>query len=659
MAPSIRTFQQGLRWFLLLILTLALPRGNVAVELGGEVAFFNTRQMQEGVNHRQDVCGRYNEFHSTPGSELRKGLNGMQLNVVVGNYLGADFNYDPVTGIDPEYPGIAAVVLDELAARGNFTWRNSFGVYTDPVLHNGTWSDLLYWSLDTYDVVIDWWARSLDRMNKGAVFIEPWKDSSIILVGKNREQEESTHTINLWNWLLPYNFEVWAATIFTVIISAVVYQLLEWFADDRRDREFWQWCQENFYLSAINFTQAYEYQPKTFSMRMFGISMAIWALVMTATYTANLASLLVDRMPPPGGPQTLADISFLGYRVCVWEGTHTENYLKAQAEDIISVPKATSEEVFQGLRDGDCDFMLQSADNWNKKKAQREYNPQCNLYWVGGDRKLEYAPAGFVTKGDAGKSCTSFIRDVLDIHMHDMVADGTLEAAWEKEYKLSQTIDCNTYKPLNTTHRRARALQLRHSKEPQSPFQPQDHGRNDLIHRRLKAGGKAAAGGAVAKVSAAGSGAQDERRLTFEQMIGTFAFHWGLMLIALVLASGKALYRKHTNLDTKFSAAHQPNGETSNGGKSQTEPSSWMTDDEDNSKREVQELKKQLAAMQLHLQLFEQRILEKQEAAFESQQVFQERIQRLMESSRGNELLSCHSEAKSLCSGDIPPLNWD
>ena len=73
-------------------------------------------------------------------------------------------------------------------------------------------------------------------------------------------------------------------TIFTIFISGIVYQILEWFGNERGNRSMWEWWQHNFYMSAINFTQAYEYEPKSFASRLFGMSMAIWALVMTGTY---------------------------------------------------------------------------------------------------------------------------------------------------------------------------------------------------------------------------------------------------------------------------------------------------------------------------------------------------------------------------------------
>ncbi len=53
----------------------------------------------------------------------------MQLSTLLGNYTGAYLSYDDETGINPENPGMAAVLLDDLAERAGFTWRDSFGIY--------------------------------------------------------------------------------------------------------------------------------------------------------------------------------------------------------------------------------------------------------------------------------------------------------------------------------------------------------------------------------------------------------------------------------------------------------------------------------------------------------------------------------------------------
>ncbi|CAB9513203.1 receptor ionotropic, delta-2 [Seminavis robusta] len=424
--------------FLLVILHLADA-------LGGEKIFFTTPLGASNVSHRQNVCDRFFAFYDDR-LELRRALEGLQLHVFIGNYQGAYFNYDPENGIDKSEPGLIPVILDEVGRRGGFTWRNSFGIYTDPSAHNMTWDETLHWGIDSYDIVADWWAHSLDRMNNGVVFIEAFLDSSMIMVTRDVFQAQSSSDVTIssfFNWLKPYDAAVWAVTLFTIFLSGIVYQILEWYADEREDRGMWEWWLENVYLSFMNSTQAYEYQPKTLASRIFGISMAIWALVMTATYTANLASLLVDRQIQ--GPQTLDEVVVGGKKMCVWEDTYIDFHLQDNYRKAVRIPKHSELEQFEGLLNGECEYMLTSYATWSKFKGIREYNKKCDMYLVGGKEKE--LGSGFALTADSGKLCTGLIRDVLDLHMRDIIEEGFLARAWANEFERTKTIDCLTYKP--------------------------------------------------------------------------------------------------------------------------------------------------------------------------------------------------------------------
>ena len=143
-----------------LFLLLALGAFTVVDGKGGELAAFRTTPFAKDstISHRQDFCDRYQEVY-TNNWELKDALNGVELHPVL-QYGSAFpyFNYDPITGIDPDDPGLVAHLLDYIAEQANFTWRNSFGVYTaEDKGSNKTWTELLKWTTDTYDISIDKW----------------------------------------------------------------------------------------------------------------------------------------------------------------------------------------------------------------------------------------------------------------------------------------------------------------------------------------------------------------------------------------------------------------------------------------------------------------------------------------------------------------------
>ena len=245
---------------------------------GGELAAYDTIPFTPNVTHRQSVCERYDLFRENK-LELRYALENMTLRPLMS--IGEYFNYSQTTGIPKTNPGLMADLLDKLAERAGFTWRQSFGVMESPATkENRTFTEALLWGVETYDVAINWWDLSVERMEKGVAYIEPWFDGSVVLIDRV-DSLETSESVNLLNWLRPFEGSVWLLTVFTILMSGLVYQFLEYMCDERHERSFSQWFSDNLYLSSLNFTQNFEYAPNSVSGRLFAVSMGIWALVMT------------------------------------------------------------------------------------------------------------------------------------------------------------------------------------------------------------------------------------------------------------------------------------------------------------------------------------------------------------------------------------------
>mmetsp|Transcript_706 Transcript_706/g.985 ORF Transcript_706/g.985 Transcript_706/m.985 type:complete len:141 (-) Transcript_706:65-487(-) len=112
-----------------------------------------TTQFNSTANFRQDFCDLQELYHSSNRSiELRKLLKGKSLNVVFDN--GTDYmTFKSDGSIDERDPGLYVKLLDELARRGEFSWRDSF-VLDDPPSAGQTWINLLLWQTETYDIAV-------------------------------------------------------------------------------------------------------------------------------------------------------------------------------------------------------------------------------------------------------------------------------------------------------------------------------------------------------------------------------------------------------------------------------------------------------------------------------------------------------------------------
>ena len=182
---------------------------------------FNT-----SVTYRNNVCDRQRQLDNGEITSLAAALEGMQISVAAG--IGTYLNIDDDGKLDPEYPGMVAILLDEVARRANFTWRDTFAIPGTPGDSGKTWTELLLWSVETYDIAADWWDNSLERTSLGIAYPEFWYDSSYVLIGNKRNYENNGEdSFDPWSWLAPFDYAVWGLILATFVFSGLIYSLLE------------------------------------------------------------------------------------------------------------------------------------------------------------------------------------------------------------------------------------------------------------------------------------------------------------------------------------------------------------------------------------------------------------------------------------------------
>lgn len=502
--------------------------GALAITSAGVKPFYDTTPFTPGVSHRQNMCARFLDYENN-NATLRDGLRGLQLRPIIAHWRDdyEIFRYNNETGIDDEYSGIVVKILDDLAERAGFSWKESFAVM--PRVENTSISDQLEWAVETYDMAIDWFTRTPERMERGVAFLDPWRDGTIILVAKKPKPKEPTPS--LWSFMKPFNAGVWGLIVLTVIISAMTNQFIEHMHGDRDERSLWQWTSDNLYLSAINFSQNFEYGPTSLGGRIFAVSMTLWALLITATYTANLASLLVVSTNSVATIDSIEQAILLNEYICTWGGSAADDFVRKEYPEAnrIALPEIES---YQAVQEGRCVLLVTNKDPFLLYKGDKRYNPTCELEAVG--RDVRPLGSGFAVNTDVGRLCTSFIRSVLNVHMQDMANEGQLEmykAEFREIFQAANPANCGSGDNEDDGGERRLAA---------SPTPRED---NLLLReatrfsRKLKSSGGAAGGAA-----AAASGGDGEDSLNVSQMLGTFVLHWILSGVAVLVSVVNAFY---------------------------------------------------------------------------------------------------------------------
>jgi Ligand-gated ion channel len=413
-----------------------------------ERPFVSVEEFSPIPSYRTNVCDRQIQLYEEE-IELKDALRGLELSVAITNYKSHYENsfFTLVNGkIKENDPGLYVVLLDELARRAGFTWRNRFAAIKplDFRIHgNKTWADLLYWEVEHFDIAADYWARSPDRMAQGVSFPHGWYDTSMILV----TSENDTGSINLWKFLTPFEINVWIMILVGIVFTGMMYFILERLDSGTDALQLDEKPITTIFLAAITFTGHYELSPYTNAARILGFSWTFWTLIMASAYTANMASFLMQRKSLAASLNTIGDAVRLSVPVCVLRGAVIDDILSKKYPELILVRKASELELFEALNypwyggKGGCGAVLTSLGNFEISQRQKSVNSDCSLNSM--KRIVLDMPAGFATAIDSGILCTSLISYTMDFHLQEMERDGFIEKAWKGNIEKISTITCD------------------------------------------------------------------------------------------------------------------------------------------------------------------------------------------------------------------------
>jgi Ligand-gated ion channel len=403
---------------------------------------------------RTNVCDRQRMLYGGK-IDLRSALVGLNISVAITNYKVPNedsyFTLSAEGGIKEEDPGLFVVILDEIAKRAGFEWRNRYSPI-DPVDAttdgNMTWSDLLLWELYHFDISADYWGRSTERMGRGVSFPRGWYDGSVILVqsvARNKVDDD----VSLWSFLLPFDRWVWFSIIGAIVFTGLMYLVLERLNVDSDERELEAKPLVSIFIASLTFTGHFEFRPNTNAARLLSFSWTFWALIIASAYTANLASFLVLRNEVEIKVGTLEEALKRNTPVCIQRYTVMDDIVTRKYPDMNVVRKESEREIFDALRlpwDGigteqGCGATLTNVGTFDNYRGTKEVNWDCSLTTE--KRVVQTLPAGFATAVDTGVLCTSLISYVLNLFITEMIADGFVGNAWENHLNKISTISCS------------------------------------------------------------------------------------------------------------------------------------------------------------------------------------------------------------------------
>ena len=316
------------------------------------------------ISFRQNFCEEQKRFQRGE-LEINLALEGRYLNIALvpsNNFVKRNRTDN---SLDVDYPGLQVVLMDEVARRGKFTWRDSF-YFVDTLPKGSTWTQYLAWMVDSYDVSVSWWYASPEREALGISFPMGWYDGTSIIVEKKKDSRHFG-AFDLFSWSDPFTPGVWFLLIGTLIFTGGLGMYLD---PKSRDEKRLDFVLSGIHSSLISFTGQIDIHPSTHAAELVSFSISFFAMLMLSAYTANLASFLViEKASLASSVNTVEDIVRLKKPVCIdWSAALRETIEKAYPNAIF-IKKEADKTALLGVKNDECEYAIVGLSSWEEVSA--------------------------------------------------------------------------------------------------------------------------------------------------------------------------------------------------------------------------------------------------------------------------------------------------
>lgn len=237
--------------------------------------------------------------------------------------------------------------------------------------------------------------------------------------------------------------------------------------------------------------------------------------------------------------------------MCVWKSSQTDASVTQKWSEYAAsgrLVRTSQRGVYEGLLNGDCEIAITEVSTWDVFQYDENINGDCALGWIG--RPFLTIPASFGVKGDSGSRCTSLLRDVFNLYIHDMEVDGTLTNLWDEHIAFSATVNCGIDPETDDDDAFLRRMVDSKQRDSRKKGNNANENANNQIPRHLKA---------TAAKNAASAGDEDPEtiKLTLTNMGGVFMLHGILSTLSLLCALVPWAWRAYSKQPKKGKARRE------------------------------------------------------------------------------------------------------
>ena len=276
--------------------------------------------------------------------------------------------------------------------------------------------------MNEYDIAVDYWARTLERVSSGFLYPEPWYDASLIMF---QDAQAMRVQMNFFAFVQPFSGSVWYLIAFTIIFTATVFYLIHFLNNRLETHEMNINFGNTLFQTFSASTGQNELQSDYMANKIVIASMIFWSLLIVTCYVASLTSFLVNRnYVKIENFEELMNKEYQEYYVCVPRYSAGSILMQTAYPTVNYIRKESELDIFEGVNSGKCKIGVITFSFFKTAVNDNNFNPHCHLEWVG--RKVTSEKASFVIN-DSYDRCSSLLRDVLDIYLLEIMRDKTLD----------------------------------------------------------------------------------------------------------------------------------------------------------------------------------------------------------------------------------------
>ena len=266
-------------------------------------------------------------------------------------------------------------------------------------------------------------AQTPERQALRIAFPLGYIDTTLLIITKLEKEGEKLHILGVFS---PFDQFLRVCIVAMMIFSSFLY----WFVErEAEDCELYEDggnpVGNSIYLIFSTPVGAAGIGLKTLAGKIFSWLWSFWCLLVTAAYTATLASAFTVQAVASSEISTVADLQAANKPLCLVTDSGAADFMVRRYPTIPKFYVDDEQSLYSAMSDGECNAAVTNNQYWHEFRNQRATNDGCQ-FWSPVGSAIMQGEGRFVVKADSGGKdgrCFSLVRDVFDLHMNEMWID--------------------------------------------------------------------------------------------------------------------------------------------------------------------------------------------------------------------------------------------